>query len=337
MRICATHNDSILRKRALLNDFRAVRIEDDGQTVEIGVVFHVMYRNYDQTRLKDDITYTLEMLNKDFNKENANFDSGKDVYKSKTLKRTYEEYVGLADSCNVKFRLVEIKYSPVGPQTSSNISLLDKNIKGPSPAVTPEKHLNIWIAEFSNGLLGYAQFPWELKESPTTDGVVIGLDTFGRKPTSAEYNLNKTLTHEIGHWLGLYHTFQDTFDYEGGHIDYLEGENVQELKGDCVCDTPSQGKPTYGNPYSSPSSWPTSKAADESKRYPHMFMNYMDYSDDIALFMFTRQQAVKIRQMIYLYRSGLIQPEEPAVDEDLVQVKRSLELLLKFVTDRLDK
>ncbi len=77
-----------------------------------------------------------------------------------------------------------------------------------------------------------------------------------------EFSLNKTLTHEVGHWLGLYHTFQETFDYVGGNIDYADGnaaEEIEEKTGDCVTDTPPQAAPTYGNPLTTPNVWPSSK------------------------------------------------------------------------------
>jgi len=105
---------------------------------------------------------------------------------------------------------------------------LDSNIKKVSPPVEPNRYLNLWIADFNNGLLAYAQFPWD--NAPSTDGVVIAKGTFGRKPIYNEYNLNKTMTYEVGHWLGLYYTFQETFAYDGGNIDYQDGTQLKKLK-----------------------------------------------------------------------------------------------------------
>ncbi|XWV25828.1 zinc metalloprotease [Tupanvirus soda lake] len=306
-RICGCRDDALETKKSILRNFNAARVSDDGKTIYIGVVFHICFQNYVTADVEADVVHSIDLLNKDFNKQCSNFNIGSNVYTDPSLKQTYASYVNLADVCNIQFYKVDIKYKPISSQTSSNLSILDNNIKRASPVVEPNKYLNIWVANFSNGLLGYAQFPWD--NAPNTDGVVIAKGTFGRKPSYGDFNLNKTMTHEVGHWLGLYHTFQETFAYDGGNIDYQDGtpeEEIQEVKGDCVADTPPQANPTYGNPFSTPNTWPTSRPIDEIKAYRHMFMNFMDYSDDIALFMFTRDQKTKIRQMIHIYRPDIL-------------------------------
>lgn len=304
---CGCKDDTIETKRTILKQFNVNRVKDDGKTIYIGIVFHICFNNYQVSNIEADIQYTIDLLNKDFNKQCSNFNIGANKYTNISLKQTYDQYIALADKCNIQFYLVSIKYMPLDVQTSSNISVLDNNIKKKSPPVQPDRYLNLWIADLSNSILGYAQFPWD--NSPETDGVVIAKGTFGRNPQYSQYNLNKTMTHEVGHWLGLYHTFQETFAYGGGNINYQDGtpeEEIQEMKGDCVVDTPPQAQPTYGNPFNTPNTWPSSKPRDETKSYRHMFMNFMDYSDDIALFMFTRDQTIKIRQFVYIYRPNIL-------------------------------
>ena len=306
-RICGCKDDNMQNKRLLLKKFKESRVTDDGKTIYVGVVFHICYQNYVKADVELDVKYSIDLLNKDFNKQCSNFNNGAGKYVDLTLKKTYDDYVALADTCNIEFYTVDIKYVSLGAQSSSNISVLDNNIKKASPVIESNKYLNLWIADLSGGLLGYAQFPWE--HLPNTDGIVIAKATFGRKPSYAEFALNKTMTHEIGHWFGLYHTFQETFAYDGGIIDYQDGttaEEIQEVKGDCVADTPPQSEPTYGNPLSTPTTWPSSKPIDETKTYRHMFMNFMDYSDDDALFMFTQDQKIKLRQMIQIYRPDIL-------------------------------
>ena len=306
-RTCGCRDDTLEIKKNLLRLINSNRITDDNKTINIGIYFHICYFNYNTSDIENDVVHTIDLLNKDFSKQCSNFDYGANKYVDADLKATYNSYVTLADVCNIKFYKVGIKYAPITSQTSSNISILDNNVKKNSPPVEPNRYLNLWIVDFNNGLLGYAQFPWD--NSPRTDGVVISKGTFGKNPSYDKYNLGKTLTHEIGHWLGLYHTFQDTFAYSGGNIDYQDGtpdEEIEELKGDCVADTPPQGVPTYGNPFETPSTWPTSKPADQSKKFRHMFMNFMDYSDDIALFMFTQDQKIKMRQLIYMFRPDVL-------------------------------
>lgn len=308
-RICGCRDDTIQTKIELLQQWKKTKIpiNDDGKTIHIGVIFHICYRNYQTAVVVEDVGYTIDLLNKDFNKQCPNFNIGANVYKDPILKETYEKYLSVAQGCNIQFYKVNIIYKPIGTQTSMNISVLDQNIKYRSPPIEPSRYLNIWVVDFSNGLLGYSQFPWD--QSPNTDGVVIARGTFGKNPTYSAFNLGKTLTHEIGHWLGLYHTFQETFNYKGGNIDYQDGspeEEIQETKGDCIADTPPQAVPTTGNPFANPSFWPKSRPRDEDKEHYHMFMNFMDYSDDIALFMFTQDQAAKMRLMIHLYRPGIL-------------------------------
>jgi hypothetical protein len=285
----------------IINEIKNYKFRDNGNIIFIGVIFHICYSVIDKNDIDKEIEYTIECINRDFNKKCNNFDCGKDVYKDESLNKTYQEYTKLADTCNIIFYHVDTKYAILLQQTSSNISILDKNIKEKSPPINPEKYLNIWVVDFNNGLLGYAQFPWDI--NPKTDGVVVAKGVFGRRPEYPEFNLNKTFTHEIGHWLGLYHVFQETFEYQGGLIEEMSEE---EMKGDLVADTPPQGEPTYGNPFANPNYWPISKPLDEDKYYRHMFMNFMDYTDDIALFMFTHDQTIKIRQMIHLYRPMLL-------------------------------
>lgn len=307
-RRCGCCDDTLSRKVELLNNARAMRIQDNGQAIRIGVIFHICYSNPNRSTIQSDIDYAIDMLNRDYNKRSTNFDIGKNIYTQNTsFQATYNDYVSRAVSCNLHFHVVNVIYTPLARQTSSNIHVLDANIKGASPPVQPEKYLNVWVVDFSNGLLGYAQFPWD--DSPSTDGVIIAKGTFGRRPEYTQYNLSKTLAHEVGHWLGLYHTFQDTFNYGEGLPPVLDGGS-QEFKGDCVEDTPPQKDPTYGNPFNNPNTWPASRPIDENSAHRHMFMNFMDYSDDAALFMFTKDQADKLRQMIFIYRPDIIESEE---------------------------
>ena len=316
-RICGSKNISISKRRKIMKKINNIRIDDNNQIINIGINFHICYENFNENTVLDDINYSIDILNNDFNKKATNFDQGKDIYIGTKFDNVYDKYISLADKCNINFYLVDIIYKPLPFQNGDNIDILDISIKGKSPAITPNKYLNIWIVDIAGGLLGYAQFPWD--KNPETDGVVIAKGTFGENPSYQGFDLNKTMTHEIGHWLGLYHTFQDTFNYDGGAIDYRDGrpnEEIQEMKGDCVVDTPPQRVPTYGNPFSNPKKWPASVPYDDNKSYYHMFMNFMDYSDDIAMFMFTHDQAIKIRLMINIYRKDILNnvPTEPILE-----------------------
>ena len=125
-----------------------------------------------------------------------------------------------------------------------------------------DQYLNLWVCNLGGGLLGYAQFPGG---PPETDGVVILYTAFGSKGAAkTPFNLGRTATHEVGHWLNLRHIWGDTEDCSGT---------------DFVDDTPNQQHPNYGKPGFPHISCSNGPNGD-------MFMNYMDYVDDDSMFLF---------------------------------------------------
>lgn len=145
-----------------------------------------------------------------------------------------------------------------------------------------ESALNFYTAAPTQGLLGWATFPWDLAIRPGQDGVVClhsSLPGGGAEP----FHLGQTGTHEVGHWLGLYHVFQ----------------NGCSTPGDTVGDTAFQRSPTSGCPAQAAPSCPGSTEADNIN-------NFMDYSDDACLMQFTSGQTARMRQMIPLFRPQLL-------------------------------
>lgn len=293
----------------ILREMNNARVSDNGALIQIPIIFHICYNYESKTSIEKDVEHFIDMLNRDYSKKCDNFDCGREVYKNSVFKDLYEKYVNRSANCNIVFTRKDVRYVNLPELKDTSIAKLDKAIKGPSPAIDPEYCLNLWVADLKGNLLGYAQFPWDLKDKPSTDGVVIEKGTFGSKPDFATFNLNKTATHEIGHWLGLYHVFQSTITKAEGFVDYKEGDDEQEYRGDCVVDTPSQGKPTTGNPLLRVRSWPRSRADDDNKYNYHMFMNFMDYSDDASMFMFTKDQVTKMRLLINIHRPKLVKKQ----------------------------
>jgi hypothetical protein len=240
-----------------------------GVTV-IPVVVHVVFNAAAQNISDAQIHSQITILNQDYRKTNS------DVSKTPSV------FAPLCGDARIEFQLAST--DPSGNPTtgitrtstaSTSFSDDDKvksSATGGVNAWPAANYLNIWVCQLGGGLLGYAQFPGG---PAATDGVVILHTGFGNTGTAAApFNLGRSATHEIGHWLNLRHIWGD----DGGGC---SGD-------DFVADTPNCadhnfGKPTF--PHITCSNGPNGD----------LFMNYMDYTDDDSMFMFTSGQIVRMQ------------------------------------------
>ncbi len=246
----------------------------------IPVVVHVVWNTAAQNVSEQQIASQIDVLNRDFRRTNPDANS------------TPAPFLPLASDSRIEFVLADtgpngapssgIERRQTGVAAFSDDDAVKSFSSGGLNAWPQERYLNMWVCPLGGGLLGYAQFPGG---PGATDGVVIQQSAFGTTGTAAApFNLGRTATHEIGHWLNLNHIWGD------------DGTGCNGT--DNVADTPNQGGPRTGAP-----SFP--QISCNNGPHGDMFMNYMDYVDDRAMFMFSAGQVARMQACLDGVRSSI--------------------------------
>jgi hypothetical protein len=239
----------------------------------IPVAVHILYRAEEDNIGDEQVTSQIAVLNEDFSGKNGDIGNVPAPFSSAVGNPGLEFY--LADNGITRHKIDATEFN------------IDDRMKaaatgGADPWDT-SRHLNIWVCRLSGGVLGYAQFPGG---APETDGVVILTSAFGRGGSAtAPFDLGRTTTHEVGHYLNLSHIWGESRVPTCDDTDWVD-------------DTPTQLGPNFGNPAFPTSSCPKTPNGD-------MFMNYMDYVDDNSMFMFTQQQVLRMHAALEFSRSQL--------------------------------
>lgn len=277
-------------------------------TYTIPVVVHVLHNGTtDITNITDSqINSQVAVLNKDFKR--LNLDAG----------NTPAEFQSVAGSIDIDFVLA--KRDPEGQPTTGitrtqatkpQWSLADQTELKRLSYWPAEDYLNIWVVNFGTNDIGYAQFPVtntltgleDASNDRLTDGIVVDYRAFGSIddgafPLMAGYNKGRTATHELGHFFGLRHIWGDVASC---------GDN------DFVPDTPPQSGSTSLCP-----AHPQVSCANNK-----MFMNYMDYTFDACMNLYTAGQVARMlvvlgespRRASLLLSSGAIAPPPPVAND----------------------
>ena len=292
-------------------NYAANRAKTDNATLYIPVVVHILHNGETEGQGRNlsvaQIQSQIDVLNEDYNRLNADRTNTPSVFQ------------GVAKSANIRFQLACI--DPNGQSTNgitrtntpekqfviynlfydkdaytknNYIKRADKNGKIPW---TTDKYLNIWVSNLLDqsgyDFAGFSSFPYEYKQNPNADGLVINYRAFGRGNNFnliSQLNAGRTATHEAGHWLSVDHIFgtQCFSDYISRDVDRVD-------------DTPIQDSANYRCP-----SFPTKPDFCRSGPNGDMFMNYMDLTNDECMNLFTAGQVVRMR--------AVFEPGQPRVN-----------------------
>lgn len=240
--------------------------------ITIPTVVHVLYNNSAENISDAQIQSQMDILNEDFRRMNAD------------AVNTPSDFLGVAADVRIEFCLAttDPNGNPTTGITRTYTSItsfgyssdMKFNTTGGKDIWNRDQYLNIWVCDIPS-LLGYATFPGG---SPSTDGIVVNYLAFGNiGDLYSNFALGRTATHEVGHWLNLYHIWGD------GSCGVDDGVN----------DTPVAGGANYNG---SPCTYPGGDSCPSSPGYD-MFQNYMDYSDDVCMNLFTEGQKSRMRAL----------------------------------------
>lgn len=250
------------------------RLQSDAQqnVLTIPIIYHNVAQS--PNNIPDSaFAYQLHVLQEDYSARNQDYTSG-----------TPTEFRSVrSGDLDINFytqTILRVQTTRTSFSTNNDIKY---SSRGGSNVINPESNLNFWVGVLSGGVLGYAQFPGG---SSATDGIVDAPGTLSPTVGSPPYNLGRTATHEIGHWLNLRHIW---------------GDNSQctntEIISDFVLDTPPSSAANFGCPSGV-------KRCSQNPYSQDMWMNYMDYVYDECMVMFTQLQKARAWESINRYRGG---------------------------------
>lgn len=280
-----------------------------GQVLRIPVVFHVIYNNEQQNVSDAVILDQLAILNADYNRLNADTSVTRAIFQD------------VAASAGIEFYLAE--WDPQGNPTSGitrtetnqttfinlqfDLNLMKQSSTGGVDAWDVNHYLNIWVCNLAIPILntpfilGYATPPdgapnWpdgSAAEQPQFDGVVLHYEIVGSNPNAtgalAAVNRGRTAVHEVGHYLGLRHIWGDGQGSDGCTVD------------DGLTDTPNAAEAQQQT-----CDFNANTCDEGAGDLPDMLENYMDYSDENCMNMFTQQQVSAMRFVIENFRQDLL-------------------------------
>ena len=287
------------------NGNNTARLTTPNSTIIIPVVVHVLHRGeavgVGRNISNAQILSQIAVLNEDFRRLNADRVNTPAAFQPVAVDPNFEFRLACIDpngnpTNGITRTFAGInQFNPLGnlnPDRTVNEQAtgIKFTANGGRDAWATNRYLNIWVCDMGGGLIGYGQFPDDYSVKPTTDGIVMLFNAFGRVG-NLQFGLDrgKVCIHEIGHWLNLRHIWGDA-----------------NCGNDLVDDTPSQQTSNAGCP-----------------AFPHitcnngpngdMFMNYMDYTDNGCMNIYTRGQSLRMRA-IFATVNGISGPRASFID-----------------------
>ncbi len=275
------------------------------QEITIPVVVHILYSTEAENIPDQQIYAQIDVINEDFRLLNENVQNIPDEFKPFAVDTEIEfclASIGPDGVPTTGINRIQTEVdciARIATSVQGNRSQLFYSSIGGSDAWDTERYLNIWVGNTCGDFLGLATSIAVPDYQPEEDGIVIDYNYFGNNCNSdfsAPYNLGRTATHEIGHFLGLLHPWG----------------NCESDDSDFISDTPSQDAPYYGCP-----SYPQISCGSSD-----MYMNFMNYSDDVCMALFTAGQKERMLAALAGPRAGLTESVGCALLDPIVPFGR---------------
>ncbi|MBS1920846.1 MAG: T9SS type A sorting domain-containing protein [Bacteroidetes bacterium] len=254
-------------KKAIKN-FQNIRSRLDGNfVIRIPVVVHILYHDPSEDISDNQVMEQIEALNRDYRRLNADTVNTPSYFKPVAADCNIEFLLATSDPMQRSTTGIIRKYTPIRSWDEDDKMKFSASLGDDAWDAT--SYLNIWVCNIK-GILGYSSF---VGGPANVDGVVINTSVFGQSNTISTYDKGRTAVHEVGHWLNLKHLWGDT-----------------DCGDDSVADTPKQSTYTVGCPSGI-------RISCDNAPNGNMYMNYMDFTYDDCMNMFTQGQKERMRAL----------------------------------------
>jgi hypothetical protein len=282
----------ILKVEANLKNFRKANRRVEGQQIyTIPVVVHIVYKDETQNFTYDQVLKQIEVLNKDYRKLNSDTTLTPPAFKPFAADAGFEFKLAKRDPNGNPTTGVTYTKTTKSP-FSSDTEEVKFTSSGGIDAWDPNSYLNIWVCDLTSGVLGYVPYP--LVAGSSSDGVTIAYKAFSTYggSLSSTYNLGRTATHEIGHWVNLLHPWGSP-DQNGCTTDFVD-------------DTPPQADYTKSSLNCPPNFYKPTQDTCNKTVFGRMWCDFLDYTRDRCMNMFSNGQVQRMTDYLVLYRPGIL-------------------------------